>query len=332
MSLNRSRTLCRYYMQGICRFGEYCRFSHDVDARPSEEEKEDEQVATTSGYSRQRMWANAPVFVPSARKLNPAAAESPKEFCPRGGRCTLGNKCPHRIHLELCEMCQLYCLHPDDLEQRREHNRECLEQHEQDMELSFAIARSKDKMCGICFDTVVEKEGRKERRFGILSKCNHTFCLDCIRRWRQDKQFENTVTRACPECRVASDFVCPSAFWVDTKEEKDKLLTDYRTALGAKNCKYFRLGRGRCPFGNKCFYRHALPDGTVIDVGQPRRYRKPHRDSRQDRDRNRDWDRDDLMDFLDYYPWRMEDQLDQYWLDLYSSDFNDFSDGSGEDN
>lgn len=48
------------------------------------------------------------------------------------------------------------------------------------------------------------------------------------------------LCRSCPECRVASDFVCPSAFWVETKEEKDKLLGDYRKALGIKDCKYFK--------------------------------------------------------------------------------------------
>jgi len=81
---------------------------------------------------------------------------------------------------------------------------------------------------------------------------------------------------ACPECRVCSDFVCPSAFWVETKEEKDKLLNDYRAALGAKDCKYFKKGEGKCPFGNKCFYKHALPNGEIVDVGLPKRARKLH--------------------------------------------------------
>lgn len=83
-----------------------------------------------------------------------------------------------------------------------------------------------------------------------------------------------TKCRACPECRVCSDFVCPSAFWVETKEEKDKLLNDYRAALGAKDCKYFQKGEGKCPFGNKCFYKHALPNGDIVDVGLPKRTRK----------------------------------------------------------
>lgn len=60
-------------------------------------------------------------------------------------------------------------------------------------------------------------------------------------------------------------------YWVDTKEEKEKLITDYKGALSRKDCKYFKQGRGKCPFGNKCFYLHALPDGTKTDVGPPPR-------------------------------------------------------------
>ena len=38
--------------------------------------------------------------------------------------------------------------------------------------------------------------------------------------------------RACPECRMKSDFVTPSKYWVDTKEEKEKLIRGYKKALG----------------------------------------------------------------------------------------------------
>ena len=41
-----------------------------------------------------------------------------------------------------------------------------------------------------------------------------------------------------------------------------------------KDCKYFNKGLGKCPFGNKCFYLHALPDGTKTDVGPPVRQRR----------------------------------------------------------
>nr|CAD7394931.1 unnamed protein product [Timema cristinae] len=49
--------------------------------------------------------------------------------------------------------------------------------------------------------------------------------------------------------------------------EKDRANSkDHR----GKECKYFKSGKGTCPFGNKCFYRHAYPDGTTVDVGPPK--------------------------------------------------------------
>ena len=74
---------------------------------------------------------------------------------------------------------------------------------------------------------------------------------------------------SCPECRQTSDYICPSWYWVETAEEKEKLLSEYKDALNAKECKYFRRGEGECPFGNKCFYRHTNEDGQVVDVGPP---------------------------------------------------------------
>lgn len=55
---------------------------------------------------------------------------------------------------------------------------------------------------------------------------------------KKDRNF-SSFSRACPECRVTSNYVCPSLYWVDTKEEKDLLLTAYKGALGQQNCKYF---------------------------------------------------------------------------------------------
>lgn len=380
MALGRSQTICRYYVRGICRFGELCRFSHDLTRghpeceqqvatdvlpKPSTSSSSSSHFASTSRQPRN--WANAPVFVPSQKRtpaqeqieeatvgpeaqteaggeaayaayqpaiswaevvggpsslntkvdyanMNPASLE---EVCPYESPCAWSELCPYRIHMELCEMCDQYCLHPTDQAQRKNHNRECLQQHEQAMELSFAIARSKDKTCGICFDTIMEKAGR-EKRFGILPNCNHIFCLECIRTWRQAKQFEHKITRACPECRVCSDFVCPSAFWVETKEEKDKLLNDYRAALGAKDCKYFKKGEGKCPFGNKCFYKHALPNGDIIDVGLPKRTRKLQ-------------SQNEIIDLLDIYLWEYVDRRDYHWLEIFSSDLSESSDFSDDE-
>ncbi|XP_042339058.1 probable E3 ubiquitin-protein ligase makorin-2 [Plectropomus leopardus] len=38
-----------------------------------------------------------------------------------------------------------------------------------------------------------------------------------------------------------------------------------------KSCKYFDQGRGSCPFGGKCLYLHAFPDGTRAEPDRPRK-------------------------------------------------------------
>ncbi|KAG7249331.1 hypothetical protein CRUP_021529, partial [Coryphaenoides rupestris] len=72
-----------------------------------------------------------------------------------------------------------------------------------------------------------------ERRFGILSNCSHCYCLKCIRKWRSAKQFESKIIKT-------------------------------------KACRYFDEGRGTCPFGSNCFYKHAFPDGR-LEEAQPLR-------------------------------------------------------------
>ncbi|GAB0087926.1 Probable E3 ubiquitin-protein ligase makorin-2 [Sergentomyia squamirostris] len=303
-----SKTIvCAYYGKGMCRFGDCCRFAH-IDS-PPEAAKEASvpgtSTATPINPGDPKSWVMAPVFVPKERvtdvdgdqKLSYAAVcrdpNAPEqeitdpdvtevfatgdvlELCPyvkineEFGTCAYGDSCAY-AHGDLCDLCGQFCLHPTDEEQRKNHNIQCIRQHEKDMELSFAIARSKDKLCGICFEVIMEKSGR-DQRFGILPNCNHIFCLECIRKWRQAKQFDNKIIRSCPECRVSSDFVCPSTYWVDTQEEKAKLIEEYKAALNAKDCKYYKKGSGSCPFGNKCFYKHADKDGKLVDLGAPRR-------------------------------------------------------------
>ncbi|XP_012218044.1 probable E3 ubiquitin-protein ligase makorin-1 isoform X2 [Linepithema humile] len=233
--------------------------------------------SSTDGTSTSGTSTSTSMAVSYAQAVNPSGqASNPalEPLCPyeeAGGVCRNIN-CTY-LHGHTCELCSRAVLHPYNEELRKKHTNACVKQHEADMELSFAIQRSKEKSCGVCFETIMEKSSR-EQRFGILPNCNHCFCLSCIRKWRQAKQFDNKIIRACPECRIPSDFVCPSMYWVDTKEEKEKLIRDYKGALSTKDCKYFNKGRGKCPFGNKCFYLHALPDGTKKDVGPPVRQRR----------------------------------------------------------
>ncbi|EGW10891.1 E3 ubiquitin-protein ligase makorin-1 [Cricetulus griseus] len=79
-------------------------------------------------------------------------------------------------------MCGLQVLYPMDAAQRSQHINSCIEAHEKDTELSFAVQRSKDMVCGICMKVVYDKANPREHHFGILSNCNHTYCLKCIRK------------------------------------------------------------------------------------------------------------------------------------------------------
>lgn len=71
-----------------------------------------------------------------------------------------------------------------------------------------------------------------------------------------------------------SDYVVPSSVWVEEDIEKVALIETYQSALKEKKCKYFKDGKDECPFGNKCFYRHVKPDGTVVIGDSPRTVRR----------------------------------------------------------
>ncbi|KAM9326840.1 E3 ubiquitin-protein ligase makorin-2 [Gastrophryne carolinensis] len=196
----------------------------------------------------------------------------PQQLCPyaAAGTCHYGESCPY-IHGEVCEICSLQVLHPYDQEQRKSHEKLCMAAFEMDMEKAFAFQASQDKVCSICMEVVYEKPSPSERRFGILSSCNHTYCLSCIRQWRCARQFENPVIKSCPECRVISEFVIPSVYWVEDQSKKNELIDSFKQGMGKKACKYFDQGRGTCPFGGKCMYLHAYPDGTRADPEKPRK-------------------------------------------------------------
>ncbi|XP_060095845.1 E3 ubiquitin-protein ligase makorin-2 [Heteronotia binoei] len=195
-----------------------------------------------------------------------------EQLCPyaAAGTCQFGDRCLY-LHGQVCEICGLQVLHPFDPEQRKTHEKMCMATFEHEMEKAFAFQASQDKVCNICMEVVYEKPSASERRFGILSNCNHTYCLSCIRQWRCVKQFENPVIKSCPECRVISEFVIPSVYWVEDQTKKNELIEAFKQGVGKKACKYFDQGKGTCPFGGKCLYLHAYPDGRRAEPEKPRK-------------------------------------------------------------
>ncbi|XP_073851466.1 E3 ubiquitin-protein ligase makorin-3 isoform X7 [Macaca fascicularis] len=111
-------------------------------------------------------WADAIEFVPgqpyrgrwvaSAPEAPPQSSETERNqmavgrglrFCYYASRgvCFRGESCMF-LHGDICDMCGLQALHPMDAAQREDHIRACIEAHEKDMELSFAVQRGMDKV------------------------------------------------------------------------------------------------------------------------------------------------------------------------------------------
>uniref|UniRef100_A0A8B9BX07 E3 ubiquitin-protein ligase makorin-2 n=1 Tax=Anser brachyrhynchus TaxID=132585 RepID=A0A8B9BX07_9AVES len=334
LATSKSSTICKYYQKGQCAYGARCRYDHTrlpasggaaapvpppltsaalhsarqppehnapvIKSKLRETGKREKKTLVLrdrnlSGLNeeKQKPSATSDVVCCSDKNDNmemkphsyleaicsgledPAAGSScadGEQWCPyaAAGACHFGDRCLY-LHGDVCEICGLQVLHPFDQEQRKAHEMMCMATFEHDMEKAFAFQASQDKVCSICMEVVYEKPSASERRFGILSNCNHTYCLSCIRQWRCAKQFENPIIKSCPECRVISEFVIPSAYWVEDQEKKNELIEAFKQGVGKKPCKYFEQGKGTCPFGGKCLYLHAYPDGTRAEPEKPRK-------------------------------------------------------------
>eukprot|EP00062_Callorhinchus_milii_P013341 gi/632961351/ref/XP_007896709.1/ PREDICTED: E3 ubiquitin-protein ligase makorin-1 isoform X2 [Callorhinchus milii] len=367
LTTSKPSMICKYYQKGCCTYGDQCRYDHvmpskqglsEIQSGPKPLILKDSATASTTkltpltklngemstkttvieesnpatASSNLEDWVNAAEFVPGqpycGRTMSSylearmeglmidEKCETPqsdedtkKQLCPYAtlGECRYGVNCVY-LHGDMCDMCGLQVLHPTDASQRSDHIKACIEAHEKDMELSFAIQRSKDIICGICMEIIYEKVNASERRFGILSNCCHTYCLNCIRKWRSAKQFENKIVKSCPECRITSNFVIPSEYWIEDKEEKHKLIQKYKEAMSIKACRYFDQGRGTCPFGGNCFYKHAYPDGRLEEpqpqrrsIGSTGRYRNQRRtrlwDFIEERENAHSYEDDEMVTF-----------------------------------
>ncbi|KAI5074816.1 hypothetical protein GOP47_0010777 [Adiantum capillus-veneris] len=181
------------------------------------------------------------------------------------GRCTRGESCPY-LHGDRCSLCGKECLHPHRPEERDEHRRQC-ERNQKRLE---ALRFSQDIECSICLDRVLSKPTNAERKFGLLSGCDHPFCISCIRDWRSTSQPQGSgsdaIVRLCPVCRVLSYYVIPSVIWYSNVEEKQEIIDGYKARVRDIDCKHFDFGNGRCQFGTSCFYKHAFRDGTTEEV------------------------------------------------------------------
>ncbi|KAF4655578.1 hypothetical protein FOL47_009363 [Perkinsus chesapeaki] len=111
-------------------------------------------------------------------------------------------------------------------------------------------------ICSICDEDIVARG----RRFGLLENCSHPFCLNCIRRWRDQKGSQDRLNlRLCPLCRVESFLITPSDIYLPDGVEKDEAIRGYKEALSRIPCKFIANGQ-QCPFGTSCYYLHEDDD------------------------------------------------------------------------
>ncbi|KAI4383906.1 hypothetical protein MLD38_009695 [Melastoma candidum] len=293
--------VCTFYQKGACSYGSRCRYDHVKPSRPwSASSSSSNRVPCSSSQAfpasvtpdvpnpatntadlvqsalpsvnqMRPVWNQLPVrheFASDDDPLQPIpVCPSDRSICSfaSAGRCPRGEDCPH-IHGDLCPTCGKHCLHPFRPEERAEHAATC-ERKQKQLE---SLKLSQEIECSVCLDRVLSKPAAAERKFGILSECDHPFCITCIRNWRNSSPTSgmdvNSSLRACPICRKLSYFVVPSVIWYTSKEEKQEIIDNYKAKLKSIDCKHFNFGNGNCPFGTSCFYKHAYRDGQLEEV------------------------------------------------------------------
>ncbi|CAH9085549.1 unnamed protein product [Cuscuta epithymum] len=284
--------ICTYYQKGICAYGSRCRYEHAKSSRlqssapsssvPSQQNRLSSALPTISTEQfvldrpfdppNKQIWdqksgphdlLDIDDDIVEMKSLNP----SDQSICSfaAAGDCPRGSKCPY-IHGDLCPICGKHCLHPFRPHEREEHMTAC-QKRQNHIE---ALKHSQEIECSVCLERVLSKPTAAERKFGILSECDHPFCISCIRNWRSSSPTSgldvNSALRACPICRKLSYFVIPSVLWYSSKEEKSEIVENYKSKLSSIDCKHFEFGNGTCPFGTSCFYKHAYRDGRLEEV------------------------------------------------------------------
>ncbi|KAL7668770.1 hypothetical protein ACOME3_009460 [Neoechinorhynchus agilis] len=117
--------------------------------------------------------------------------------------------------------------------------------------------------CPICLEKV---KNTPTGRYGIQDGCEHRVCLQCLRTWRTDCRFLNH--RQCPCCRKRCDLVIPTKVWYKTKEEREKMINDYRARAVRRYCKYY-LNQQNCPFDKMCPFSHKEIETSIDEPDDP---------------------------------------------------------------
>ncbi|XP_053313830.1 E3 ubiquitin-protein ligase makorin-2-like [Spea bombifrons] len=274
--------ICRHFQNGYCGYGDECSYQHLPANMPSEAPvhyypgrrvsapcvlpfsqnsragRRGSEPAVpprpTARADRERLsqsssrlnWALAPEFVPrkaGSQLVRSVSSPTLREETKLEAKCCEGTRSQTSLKILHSEMGS------SDLQ----------------------YERSRDVVCGICMDKVYDKQVAEERVFGILPNCSHAYCVDCIKRWRKTRDFQNEVIKGCPQCRIKSSYFIPYKYWIGESAEKLKLIENFKAKTSKIRCRFFLRGNGYCPFKSECIYLHELPSG------HQRRRRREHR-------------------------------------------------------
>lgn len=101
--------------------------------------------------------------------------------------------------------------------------------------------------CVICYTDVLQTK----KRFGLLSNCDHIFCLNCIKKCRSESTISIQNRLQCPYCRIKSRYVLPSNFYL-TGYKKQEALNNFIEKRKTIKC----IHGNNCNRITKCPYKH----------------------------------------------------------------------------
>ncbi|KAG4095585.1 hypothetical protein H8356DRAFT_944825 [Neocallimastix lanati (nom. inval.)] len=180
--------------------------------------------------------------------------------------CKFGKHCRF-IHGKSCSLCKENVYNPlEDLaDQMIEHSKICKKMNLDKKEVKESSTDEEEEeinyTCSICLENIVPP-----MKFGVLCNCNHYFCYECIKIWRNSQDFSDINNHLkCPLCKTKSQFLIPSKEFPKTDKERDMLITKYRQELANTECKKLRDTNYKyCPYGDNCIYSHYKPNGQYM--------------------------------------------------------------------
>lgn len=266
LSASSSRQICRYFANGHCAKGASCRYLHIRESSSSSNDGDERynDYYNISGESSSSTF-RLPYSNSNNRRSN-SGNNSPTRNTTRVSpqickyflqdRCMFGNSCWYKHEK------------PDN-DSTKINNTDSQKndlKNQKDKQKAKEVVEE-EYVCSICYET--------PKLFGLLVHCDHIFCRDCIKEWRQTSNVsspfqDNDTTKTCPVCRKNSPYFVPSFNFTKSGPQKEQIISDYKDRMARIPCKYFTKSR-KCPFADDCFYQHANPDGSRCILGPPRK-------------------------------------------------------------